>query len=190
MVQNENVVMEDVRIVFRNFAGLEGMYNRAGDRNFSVILDDDVANQLIRDGWNVKTLKPREDDEGALPQPYITISVGYKGRPPRIVMITSKGRTNLTEDECELLDWADIDSVDLIMRPYDWLVNGKTGRKAYLQSIYVTIREDYLELKYADVRELRGPGSRLAIEAAPPLQATLSRVDIEDVPARAGRVQE
>ena len=68
-----------------------------------------------------------------------------------MVMITSKGRVELGEEECILLDWADIDKVDLIIRPYHWNVNGRTGVKAYLKSIFVVIHEDYLELKYADV---------------------------------------
>lgn len=151
MANNErNLVLEDVRITHRNFAGKEGMYNREGDRNFSVLLDDPkLVDVMIKDNWNVKFLKPRE--EGDEPQPYIGVSVNFRGRPPRIVMITSRGRTELGEDQCELLDYADIRQVDLILRPYDWNVNGKTGTKAYLKSLFVTIEEDALELKYADV---------------------------------------
>lgn len=141
------VVMEGMWIVFRNFAGKEGQYNREGDRNFGVILPPDVAEAMLADGWNVKYLKPREEDDDA--QPYLPVSVNFKGRPPHVVMITSRGRTELREDDVELLDWADIRNVDLIVRPYDWAVSGKTGIKAYLKSIFVTIEEDELELKYA-----------------------------------------
>lgn len=145
------VVIENARIIFRNFAGKEGMYNREGDRNFSVLLPPEMATEMAADGWNIKTLKPRE--EGDEPTPYITVSVSFKVRPPRIVQITSRGRTDLGEDECELLDWVDIANVDLIVRPYEWVVNGKTGIKAYLKSIFVTINEDPLELKYADIEQ-------------------------------------
>jgi hypothetical protein len=145
--------MENARIIFRNFEGKEGQYNQKGDRNFCVLLDDDLARQMDEDGWNIKMLKPRE--EGDAPQPYIQVSVGYgKGRPPRIVMITTHNRTDLGEQDVEVLDWVDISNVDLIIRPYNWEVNGKGGIKAYLKSLFVTIEEDYLEQKYgaADAR--------------------------------------
>ena len=149
---DNNVLMEGVRIIFRNFAGKEGQYNREGDRNFAVLIDEKVATAMAEDGWNVKMLKPREDDgEEGEPQAYLPISVNFKGRPPRIVLITSRGRTNLFEDDIEMLDWADIINVDLIVRPYAWEVNGKSGIKAYLQSIYVTIEEDALEMKYNEL---------------------------------------
>lgn len=149
--KKQNIVMENVRILFRNFSGKEGQYNREGDRNFAVVLDDNLAKILSDNDWNVKYLKPRE--EGDQPQPYLPVTVGFKGRPPRIVMITSRGRTSLGEKEVDILDWVEIRNVDLIVRPYEWLVNGKTGTKAYLQAIYITIEEDPLELKYADERD-------------------------------------
>lgn len=155
MAPNDNtVLMEGVEIIFRNFAGKESQYNREGDRNFGVLLPDEaVVAQLTEDGWNVKFLKPREEDadDSEAPRPWLPVSVNFKGRPPRVVIITSRGRTNLDEDSVEMLDWADIKNVDLIVRPYEWSVNGKSGIKAYLQSIYVTIDEDPLELKYADL---------------------------------------
>lgn len=153
----DNVILENKKIIFRNFAGREGPYNQEGDRNFAVLLDDREAKLLAKDGWNVKVLEPRE--EGDSPQPYLQVSLKYRARggrelrAPRIVMMTSHSRTTLSEQEVEILDWADILNCDLIIRPFEWTMNGKTGTKAYLQSMFVTIDEDPLERKYAEVKE-------------------------------------
>ena len=147
MDEAKTFLVEDARLIFRNFSGKEGQYNREGDRNFSVILDDKNAEIMLRDGWNVKYLESRE--EGQPPTPYITIAVNFKQRPPRVVMITTGARTNLNQNSVDVLDWADIKKADLIARGYDWIVGDKTGTKAYLKSLFVTIEEDELERKYA-----------------------------------------
>lgn len=154
-----NLLVEGARIIFRNFTGKEGKYNREGDRNFCLLLDEQTAAMLDADGWNVKALRGRE--EGDPDQPYLQVSVGYKNRPPKVVLITSKGRTTLSEEEIELLDWVDIKNVDLIVRPYSWEVSEKRGIKAYLKSIFVTMDEDELDLKYADLEELPARNGRV-----------------------------
>lgn len=147
--EQKTVLIEDAQIIFRNFAGREGQYNREGDRNFGVILPHDTAEQMLADGWNVKYLKPREGDEdGTPPTPWISVTVGFKIKPPKIVMLTSRARTHLTEQTLEILDWADIAKADLIIRGSEWAVQGKSGIKGYLQSLFVTIAEDALEIKY------------------------------------------
>lgn len=146
------VKMENARLIFRNFRGEASQFNAQGKRNFGVILTEDVAKQMERDGWNVKRLKPREGDEEEVPErtPWLPVEVGFKTRPPRIVFITSTSRTNLKEDQLEVLDWCEIKTADLIVRSYEWAIQatGKSGIKAYLQSLFVTIEEDELELKY------------------------------------------
>lgn len=145
--------MEGVRIVFRNFTGREGPYNKEGDRSFGVVLPPEVVEPMIDDDWNVKQFKPREDEEEeGEPEFWLPIKIKYAGvRPPRVVLITSRGRTNLSESDLDMLDWADIINVDLIVNPYPWSVQDKTGISAYLQSLYVTIEEDALEKKYAEM---------------------------------------
>lgn len=147
----KNKVLEGVRLIFRNFAGKEGPYNTAGNRNFTVILDEQDAQEMQLDGWNVKELKKRDEQDPT--QWSIEVTVGYKGKqPPRAVMISGDNQTELGEEEINTLDYAVITNADLILRPYEWEVNGKSGVKAYLKSIYVTVEEDELERKYAQAK--------------------------------------
>jgi hypothetical protein len=145
--QAPEFMIEGARLIFRNFAGAETRYNAKGERNFCVVLDPDTAQGLELAGWNVRVLEPRE--EGDEPTPYIQVKVSFKNKPPRIVVLTSTGRTHLSEDRVEMLDYAELENVDLIARGFVWEVNGKVGTKAYLQSMFVTLREDALERKYA-----------------------------------------
>lgn len=148
---SKNLVLEDARLIFRNFAGREQAFNSEGDRNFSVILEPDLAKQLIGEGWRVKQLKPREEgEEGDF---HLKVKVNYKkGRPPRCVMVTSRGRTDLGEDEVGVFDVADIKKVDLIINGW-WSDMAGGGYSGFLKSIFVTIEEDELDLKYADMQD-------------------------------------
>lgn len=147
---NKNLAIENARIIFRNFSGKAGQYNNAGNRNFCVVIEDPkLASALVKDGWNVRYLKPRNDEEE--PQPYLQVAARFDNYPPKIVLISSNGKTVLSEEEVNILDWADIANVDLIINPSHYNVNGKEGIKAYLKSMYVTIQEDEFEHKYADV---------------------------------------
>jgi hypothetical protein len=145
------VLFRDARIMFRNFTGRKQQFNSEGERNFCLMIDDpEQAAQLRKDGWNVKQLKPR--DEGDEPQDYIQVKVAYgKGRPPRVALVTSKGRNDLGADEISILDVADIRKIDVIIRPYDWEVDDNRGRKAYLKTLFATLNEDELEAEYAHI---------------------------------------
>lgn len=145
----KNITIEGARLIFRNFSGEASKYNRQGSRNFCVLLDEELANALSADGWNVKYLNPKEPEDS--PQAYLQIAVSYGYTAPTIYLISSTGKTLVTEDNVNILDWCEIQSADLIARPYNWDVNGKTGVKAYLKTLYITIVEDEFAKKYSDV---------------------------------------
>lgn len=149
----DNIKIEGARLIYKNFRGEGGNYNSEGNRNFGVLLDDELAEALKEDGWKVKYLRAREDDPDQYQQPWMPVKVKFGQYPPIIVLITSRGKTRLDEETVNQLDWTSIKTADLIIRPYNYpAMNGRpAGVSAYLKSLYVTVNEDDLALKYADI---------------------------------------
>lgn len=144
-----NLRIDDARIIFRNFSGAPSMYNREGDRNFSLVIEDqEVADALIAEGWNVKIKAPRE--EGDTPFMHLKVNVKFNDYGPKVYLKTGNRMNQLNEETVNMLDNIEIACVDMDIRPYDWEVNGKSGRTAYLQSICVTQEVDRFMAKYAE----------------------------------------
>lgn len=139
--------IDDAHIIYRNFAGAPSKYNREGDRNFAVVIPEQyIADELIERGWNVRIKPPREDGDD--PFMYLPVKVKFNDRGPTAYLKSGDKINNLNEDTIGLLDNVDIMGVDLDIRPYDWVVNGKDGRTAYLQSIHVTQNVDRFAARY------------------------------------------
>lgn len=146
--------IDDARIIFRNFRGEGGKFNKEGDRNFALIIpNEEMAEALQNDvnkfgaGWNVKIKPPRE--EGDEPFIYLPVKVKFNDRGPIVYLQSSRNRVKLDEDSISMLDEIDILSVDLDIRPYDDEINGKPFRAAYLQSMCVTQEIDRFASRFA-----------------------------------------
>jgi hypothetical protein len=149
----EKITIMNAKLCYKNFAGKETEFNAAGARNFSVILDDELAQELMSKGYNVKVKPPREgyDDDGNFNT--LKINVKFGSNPalnPQIIRIMNGKKVNLNERTIGSLDWDEIENVDLRIRPYSWARAGRSGVAAYLESMYVTVVDDPLAAKYQD----------------------------------------
>ena len=150
MANVNNINIEGATIIWKNFSGERDKFN-PGKRGFSVVIDDAVmADELKQEGWNVKE---RPLQEGADPsEQEWTLPVKLNmNRYTQVWLIVGNHKTLLNEDTVAQLDVVDIIDCDISIRPYEWEMSGRTGITAYVDSMYVTIRENKFAEKYADL---------------------------------------
>lgn len=146
-----NLEIENARLIFRNFAGKPDKYNaKGGIRKFGVIIDPDKAEALRDEGWNIKMLPPKQDD--GEPLFYLSVKLQYgEYRQPNVFLITNGHKQLLEEDTVASLDYAELQYVNLVISPYYWEVNGKSGINAYLKTGYFEIVTDSFADRYEDI---------------------------------------
>ena len=145
-----NINIEGSTIIWKNFSGERDRFN-PGKRGFSVVIDDAVmADELRQEGWNIKE---RPLQEGADPsEQEWTLPVKLNmNRYTQVWLIVGNHKTLLDENTVAQLDVVDIIDCDISIRPYEWEMSGRTGITAYVDSMYVTIRENKFAEKYADL---------------------------------------
>ena len=141
--------IDDARIVYRNFRGEASKYNREGDRNFALVIpNEEIADALTKEGWNVKIKPPRDEDDQ--PFMFLPVKIKFNDRGPSVYLVTGDRHNKLDEESISLLDDIDIASASMDVRPYDWEVNGKTGRAAYLQSLEVIQEIDRFAARFVE----------------------------------------
>lgn len=134
---------------WRNFSGAE-KFNEAGKRTFNIKLDETTALQMKDDGFNVKPLRARdEDDENDGYR--IEVDASFKIRPPQVWLVSGGQRTLLDEGAINILDYADIEKATIAINPYPWETATGSGIKAYLHKAVIYLREDDLD---AEMREI------------------------------------
>lgn len=154
----KNINIEGAKVIFRNFSGSRFS---DGKRNFSIVLDDKDAELLKEEGWNVKQFETRDGDVIN----HLPVEIRFQRNAemehlnPAIWWITGNGknRTKLSEKAVGALDQAEIENVDIVIRPYDYskkfkIKKGEPFIKAQVKSMYVTVIEDAVDAKYSAFR--------------------------------------
>lgn len=152
---NGYLEINDARIKWPNFEGRGDRFNKQGDRNFTLVIpDQEIAEALLNnknqygDGWNVK-IKKQED--GQPPFMNLKVNVKFNGRGPNIYLVSGNKQVALTEETVKCLDYIDIVSCDMDIRPYDGTMpNGQSFRTAYLSAMRVHQRVDRFAMEEDD----------------------------------------
>ena len=143
----------DARIIYRNFSGKESKFNKAGDRNFGIIIDDlAMADKMAAEGWNIKPLPARSEEEE--PKCWIPVALRFDRVPPKVFKKSGRIKTRLDEESVGSLDYDEYAKVDVTITPSHWEVKGEKGTKAYVKTMFVTLAEDDLTSMYGEDEEL------------------------------------
>ena len=147
-----------------NFSGRPTDNNPQGHRQFSMVIpSEEMAEDMKADGWSVWYTK--ESDKYGGPKPCITVEMRFHHEKdleylnPKIYRCTRKKPEGvlLTEDLVSDLDRDEIEDTILWINPSRWNVNGKTGIKAYVDSLWVKVEDSDPTTKfwgYPDEEEL------------------------------------
>lgn len=139
----KNIIIRGAKILggqFRNFSGEERRYNERGKRNFCVEIPPELVDELKEQGWNISCLDGNANYEE--PLYFIRAIVRFDKRPPMVVLVSGKTKTQLDEETIGMLDWADIVEAKVELSPSWYDINGNQGYTAYLRTLYVEIESD------------------------------------------------
>ena len=138
--------LEGTNLIFRNLSGKVSDFNKNGERITGVVIPEDMVDQLVAEGWNVKQTKPR--DPQAIPTYYLNVKCRFDNFPPKVYLCTQKKKTKLDEETIDQIDYSEISFVDIEISPYDYQTAMGSGRSAYIKTMYVNVIEDSFADKY------------------------------------------
>lgn len=152
-----NIEIEGAKFAYKpNFSGRKSDTNPQGFRGFTIILDEETGRRLEEDGWKIKW-KPIPRNTWVEGDP-LTATLEVKVRmdedapyPAEVYLIDNGRKHRLYEDEVHILDEASFETIDMIIRPYQWEMNGKGGVKAYLKTLYAAGIKNTITAKYIDI---------------------------------------
>lgn len=142
-----NLIIQDAKVIFPNFSGREGRYNREGNRCFSVMVPDEkLAMQLKADGWNIKERVINDEATGEYYINGVNINFSYYIKPI-IHYISNGNEIELTEELLDSgiaaqLDGRGAEHYDISIRPKTWeRSDGSIGIKGYVDEMRIIAKK-------------------------------------------------
>ena len=160
-----NIVLEDAKFFGRpNFKGEMDRFND-NRRKFTVLIPNDVADQLRAIGYNVKTdiPNPEQVEKGMETVSHLKVYMNFTPdeehpedisleRGPKIRIIQNEDQELLTSLTVGLLDRARIDVMDMEVRGWEFNKSEKPGEySARLVELVATLRPSIMDAKYGRI---------------------------------------
>lgn len=145
----DSITLMHVPIIWTNFTGTAGIYNKEGERSFNVVIEDEeTARTLSLEGWNVKEMKVMEEGDDI--RWHIPVKVNFASPwPPRIFKVNAEGtkKTLLDETTVRMLDLLRVEWADVELNPYEWESpdGNSSGVSAYLATMYAVTEVNPLD---------------------------------------------
>lgn len=142
----------NVKWAFSHFDGQADTFNDPGDHNFTLIIDEEHARELIAEGWNIRVMDGRE--EGDPPEYLLKVKISYRFEPPKVYLI--KGERKIRANELDLSDIkrATCEQLDLIITPSPWVHGRDSGITAYVKEMYAKVKESRFSERYSSYEEI------------------------------------
>lgn len=160
------ITIDKTRFIFKtNFAGdpTKERY-RSTTRYGNIVIDEDLAMDLRRDGFNVRETSPRDTDGPDFkPEYFIKAVAKYDGPyPPKIYLVSGDSDPVLLDKESLVdIDRARIAKVRVVLSP--WMNEETRKGSFYIRTMYVEqdIESDPFARDYARRRDNRDDEEQL-----------------------------
>ena len=149
-----NLTLEDAKFFGRpNFTGEEDRF-KDSRRKFTVLIPNELADQLRDMGWNVKTSIPTQEEVAEGREPLSHLKVMVDASIADVWIIMGEEREKLTASTMGILDRSRIETMDMEIRA--WMYNedevkANTEEPQYsarLVTLVAVIRPNVLSQKY------------------------------------------
>jgi hypothetical protein len=145
-----NITLEDAKFFGRpNFSGVEDRF-KDDRRKFTVLIPNEVADQLREMGWNVKTSIPTQEELREFPDREPISHLKVMVDDGSIVQIRmGENVEQLTVGNFGVIDRSRIDTMDMEIRAWEYDPEERPGQySARLVALVANIRPNILEQKY------------------------------------------
>lgn len=162
---NGNLLVRDAVIMqgrnangnWSNFSGRKTKVNpNGGKRTFNIVLPEDVALELRDEGWNIKMMQPRDDQEDILYFTEIVLNMEKKVEPD-VYLCTEwagkKKKTRLHGDDVGQLDDIRFAHADVNIYPH---MHDKGIKGHCNQLVVIQAKNDLFDGRYDEYEEDRG----------------------------------